>query len=316
MEIVRGELARPAPEDARILSDWIRNRHGAAVAAVLYYGSCLRKNTTEDGVLDFYVLVDSYAAVYDSRALVWGNMALPPNVFLLELPHAGRTLRCKYAVMTVRDFRAAAEARCLHSIIWGRFSQPSVAVWLRDETVRSLVELAVAEAVVTMVEHAATLLPGAGDKLDLAFEDLWQQGFGRTYSSEFRTEKPETIRQLYDADRSRYNRAAAAALREMALRGRLFVDELGLDGARLRWPAGDRSRIAHRWRSRLPRGKVAYVGRLLKSAWTFGDWVPYALWKLERQTGMHIEVSERQRRHPFVFGWPALVRVLLSKQLK
>ena len=54
---------------------------------------------------------------------------------------------------------------------------------------------------------------------------------------------------------------------------------------------------------------VAVLG-LLKTAFTFGDWVPYVLWKIERHTAVRVEVSERQRRHPLIFGWPVIFRVL------
>ena len=50
--------------------------------------------------------------------------------------------------------------------------------------------------------------------------------------------------------------------------------------------------------------------RLLKTAYTFGDWVPYVLWKLERHTGRTIELSPRQRRHPLIFGWPIILPLL------
>ncbi len=44
--------------------------------------------------------------------------------------------------------------------------------------------------------------------------------------------------------------------------------------------------------------------------------MPYALWKLERHTGTHIEYSERQRRHPFIWGWPLVFRVLRNRDLR
>ena len=50
--------------------------------------------------------------------------------------------------------------------------------------------------------------------------------------------------------------------------------------------------------------------RLIKSALTFGDWLPYALWKLNRHSGVTIELTERQRRHPLIFGWPVLIRLI------
>jgi hypothetical protein len=58
------------------------------------------------------------------------------------------------------------------------------------------------------------------------------------------------------------------------------------------------------------------VGQLLKTAFTFGDWLPYALWKLERHSGARLVASARQRRHPFLFGWPLLVRALRQRALR
>ena len=57
-ELVATELAEEAPPSARALGDAIR-RERSNVASILFYGSCLRKKT-DDGVFDFYVLVDSY----------------------------------------------------------------------------------------------------------------------------------------------------------------------------------------------------------------------------------------------------------------
>jgi hypothetical protein len=55
---------------------------------------------------------------------------------------------------------------------------------------------------------------------------------------------------------------------------------------------------------------------LLKSAATFGDWLPYVLWKLERHGGTRIELTDRQRRHPLIWGWPVLWRVLRRRDLR
>ena len=60
-ERVARELHESAPLPAQVLAEAIRERHGDVVAAVLFYGSCLRK-ATHEGVLDFYVIVDDYVA--------------------------------------------------------------------------------------------------------------------------------------------------------------------------------------------------------------------------------------------------------------
>jgi hypothetical protein len=109
-QLVHDELARAAPSAALKLSEVIRERVGPVVASIVFYGSCLRKQTSE-GVLDFYVLVDDYASASSSRWLAWAGAAFPPNVFYIERAGDGETLRSKFAVVSVRDFaRGAAPA--------------------------------------------------------------------------------------------------------------------------------------------------------------------------------------------------------------
>jgi hypothetical protein len=74
--------------------------------------------------------------------------------------------------------------------------------------------------------------------------------------------------------------------------------------------------LARRRRARRWLAKAIGTVQLLKSAITFGDWLPYALWKLERHTGTRLEPSERQRKHPFLFAWPLVVRVLAKRELR
>jgi hypothetical protein len=276
--------------------DLVRERHGDGVAAVLFYGSCLRGASAVEGVLDFYAIVDSYAAAYRNRLLAWTNAALPPNVYYVELEHGDRTLRAKYNVMTSADFARAATGHGLDAIVWGRFSQPFRIAYARDRRARESVIEAAADAVRTMVAMASNLL-GAGAAQDR--RALWSRAFAETYGTELRTESAERIAALYDADPAHYDLAADLAL------------------ADLRSGAHVRPRVSPRtWALRKRAAKLVYVPRLLKSAWTFGDWLPYALWKFERHSGEHIALSERQRRHPLVFGWPIIVRILREGMLR
>ena len=313
-ELVGSELARPAPEAAQHLADEIRRRHGEAVAAVVFYGSCLRKSTSE-GVLDFYVLVDSYREMYRSRALVWANSLLPPNVFYLEIASPLGTLRSKYAVMSTADFQRATSPATLRSSIWARFCQPASLVYARDPAARQAVIRAAAASVVTALELGLPLLPAEGESLRFRFDEFWQNTLRETYSVEMRTEAPETIRGIYAAAPERYDRAASDGLNALAEAGWLRWRSEG-DRAVVTLPPDRRRSAARAWRLRKPLRKAVYLLSLFKSATTFGDWVPYALWKLERHTGTHIEVSDRQRRHPFIWGWPVILRVLRQRILR
>jgi hypothetical protein len=309
--LARAELERPPPPDAALLAERIRARHGEATAAVVFYGSCLRRATPE-GVLDFYALVDSYRAAYASRRLALANALLPPNVFYLEARRGGERLRAKVAVVSVGDFGRAAAGRGLRSGIWARFCQPALAVQLRDAPSRDALVDAVVEAHLTAVRRVLPLLP-EGERV--GFEALWQRVFRETYAGEMRPEADAAIEKLYAADPARYDRAGASALRELAERSRGELRVELLDGGFRAWlPARRRARIA--WRLRRPAAKLAYAAQLVKTAFTFGEWLPYALWKLERHTGTRIEPSERQRRHPLIFGWPILWRVLARRELR
>lgn len=310
-EIARAELGRPAPPAAAALALRIRERFGPATAAVVFYGSCLRRRTTE-GVLDFYALVDSYDAAYASRRLALANAWLPPNVFYLEAECAGERVRAKVAVVSQQDFAHGAAGRGLRTGIWARFCQPALAAWVRDDAARAALVAAVVESHLTAVARVVPLLPRGKQ---LSWERLWQRVFHETYAGEMRPEADASIEKLYTADPGRYDRAGAAAIRELALRSpeRLRAEILA-DGVRIEHAPAPRSPLASRLR-RIA-AKAAYAAQLLKTAFTFGDWLPYALWKLERHTGTHIEPTERQRRHPLIFGWPILWRVLARRDLR
>jgi hypothetical protein len=313
-ELLDEELGRPAPEAAVRLAAEIRRRHGASVAAVVFYGSCLR-NRTREGVLDFYALVDSYAGAYRSRWLRALNAALPPNVFYLELETPEGTLRSKYAVISCADFEAATATGALRPSIWARFCQPAAIVWARDEAARRSVVRAAVASVITALRHGLALLPADGPELRFRWETLWQTTVCETYAAEMRPESPETIAAVFAAAPERYAAVSRLGLDALAAEGTLRW-RAGDDGAEVTLPEATRAQIARVWRRRKPLRKLVYLISLIKSATTFGDWLPYALWKLERHTGTRIELSERQRRHPFVWGWPVFWRVLVRRELR
>jgi hypothetical protein len=314
-ELFRAEHEVAVPPEASRMADEIRGRHGESVAAVLFYGSCLRKADVRGGVLDFYAVVDTYRLCYHSRLLALANAALPPNVFLVSIGEGEEEVHAKYAVISRRDFADGVTGRTLHSIVWARFCQPSRIVWARDESTRETLASACAEATVTMVRTSLALGgPLRGRPVDA--ETLWQAGFSATYATELRTESPETIRALYEAAPERYAKVGELAVRELALRGEIALCEAGEKEVLIDVPAAWQRHAADRWRRRTALAKAVYLVRLVKSALTFGDWLPYALWKLGRHTGARVELTPLQRRYPLIFGWPALIKLLASRKLR
>jgi len=313
--LVRDELVRPAPASAQAFAEELRRRHGASLAGVLFYGSCLRRGSDE-GVLDFYALVDDYRGAYRSHALRLANAALPPNVFYLELPRGDTRLRAKYAVFSLRDFARAVQLTSLRTGTWARFCQPTVCAHARDDAALAALVDSLCAAVESAVLRGLALLPGEGDVRDVTPEPLWLGLFRDTYASELRPESDAGPRAIYAADPPRYARALAAALDALAREGQVRVLETAVERWRVACPPGSLASARRRAALRRPLAKAAATVQLLKSALTFGDWLPYALWKLERHTGTRLEPSERQRRHPLVFGWPLIARVLWKRELR
>lgn len=325
--LVAGEQRRVAPADVQALAEAVRARHGDAVLGVLYYGS-LQRARDHEGVHDFYVVVDGYHRAYRGRpdrrdrprglartlVLSLANRTLPPNVFYFEMPHDGAVLRTKYGVISIRDFERATRPGYRHTMIWARFAQPFVLLAARDEAARRAIARCAAEAVVTLVQRIVPLLPAVRRRRSFHAGELWTRAFRETYRAELRTETADRAVRIYEAARARYDRASIEALRELERRGRLGVR---LDGPRLRvamrpW-ARWRGRVA--WVVRRPIGKALAIANLLKTSTTFGDWLPYVLWKIRRHTGVAIVPTPRQRRHPLIFGWPVIVRLLIGREL-
>ena len=71
---------RKASPAVQVLIDEILARHGQAAQGILFYGSCLRTGDDFDGLVDLYLLVDSYRNAYSGRVPALLNALLPPCI--------------------------------------------------------------------------------------------------------------------------------------------------------------------------------------------------------------------------------------------
>ena len=101
---LRNQDDRNVPAPLHHLCQALLNRYQKSVQAILFYGSCLRADSELDGIVDLYVLVDSYQSFYDTPFPALMNSLLPPNVFYIEVPFEDRRVRAKYAILSVKDF--------------------------------------------------------------------------------------------------------------------------------------------------------------------------------------------------------------------
>jgi hypothetical protein len=278
LRLIEEESVGPKPPAVVAVAEAARRRHGSAIVAVLLYGSCLREQDVEGKLVDLYLLADNYAALHGSPMARALNRVLPPNVYYIEHNLAGQRVAAKYAIVTLEQLERLVTQRTLQPYFWARFAQPTVVLWSSGEAVQRRVHRALGEAVRTMVGEALPLMPA-----EWTPALLWQRALAETYGSELRAERRDQPERLYQTYAPRYDRITEI------LCGR----EVGLVA-----PATESTLASRRWRWRRVLGKTLSVLRLVKASFTFEDGAAYLAWKIRRHSGVEIELTPWQQRHP------------------
>jgi len=252
---------------------------------MLYYGSCRREDTLE-GLVDFHVIVKDFSA------LPWGlgvaARLLPPNVYYLEVPTETGTLRCKYALLTQRQFLRGCSRLATFPYFWARYAQPMSLLACEHDETRALLASAMLGAAETLLVRTLPGLPGS-----VSGKALWQAALGHTYGTELRPEGAGRGDVIIERDLAFFEALAAPVLaREGAWRARSGP----------RW-----TRLT--WALRRVLGKPLALARLFKALLTFEGALDYGAWKLERHSGERIILTPRLRRFPWLFVWPELWRL-------
>lgn len=281
---VERQLAAPCPPEARLFAETLAREAGACAA--LFYGSVLRTGDL-DGVLDFYLLTEDRPA---HGWLGWAAKRLWPDVSFRQAEIGGRVLRAKVATMPLATFTAAAADGFLDTTIWTRFVQPSALAFAADPATAKTVREAVAAACETAARYAAALGP-----VEARAEDYWQALFRRTYAAELRVEKPGREREIIGFDPPRYHELLPLAWASAGIRF-VAADEV----LRPQQAAADTRRRITAWRRREAFGKPLNAARLVKAAFTFEGAARYAVWKIERHTGVVVPLTPWRERHPIL----------------
>jgi len=259
----------------------------AGALAVLFYGSNLRTGSLE-GVLDFYILLPG-----PQRERIW------PRVSYREWDHAGERLRAKIATMSLRQFANAAKGLSRDTTIWARFVQPSALVWQANEEARAEVTQALCAAAVTAGRLAAAVGPARGTA-----DDYWRALFRATYKAEFRVEKPGRENSILEVNAEHFDGLLPIAWNAGGMRFKR------MNGLFEPLPnSAERRRVLKWWSRRARLGKPLNLLRLAKATTTFDGAADYAAWKLQRHTGIALEVTPFRARHPLLAAPGALVEL-------
>jgi hypothetical protein len=201
--------------------------------------------------------------------------------------------------MTMAKFAEAAAGKTLDTTIWARYVQPSALLWQRDDQAGVTVAESVAAAARTAAQLAVALGPAQG----LA-GDYWRALFRSTYRAELRVEPPGREDSILAAHRDHFAGLLGAALGSAGIAyredGTTITPRLG---------EAERRRILAWWRPRRRLGKLLNAARLVRAVGTFDGAARYAAWKVERHTGVAVEVTPWRERHPLLAAPGVLWRV-------
>lgn len=299
VDIMRGEQIEPNARVEAVCRD-ISARHEDRVLAFIYYGSSLRDMDNPEKMLDFYVIVDSYRKTHKNPVRATLNTLIPPAVYYHEMEHAdGIMTTCKYSVMSIKAFEKRSSSRAFLSMTWGRFSQPCILLFPVSDGIRERLFAARANAVRHMANQTAPLFNAATSST--AF---WARGFRESYRTELRPESSDGRSvEIVEKYASRYK----------AILETLYgpPSETGL----FTLPDVSRARrlvCKFKWMMRRALGKPLGAIRVLNSAATFDGGLDYVLRKLSRHSGVTIDVTPSQRRHPLLWS-PVLAWKLYRK---
>ena len=285
-QILADEYIEPIARIKAVCAD-IRARHPGRVQGFVYYGSSLRDMEDPEKMLDFYVLVDSYRKTHKNPIRVVLNKLFPPAVYYHAMDHKdGVRTTCKYSIMSLPAFERRCSSSAFLSVTWGRFSQPCVILFPNDEAIETRILSARENAVRHMAAQTSPLFDGKATS-----SKFWARGFMQSYRTELRPESSEgRSEEIVLRYKERYD-----AIME-ALYGAPDAD------GQYTLPAGSRFGAQMKWFFRRFLGKPSTGIRIISSAFTFEGGFDYVADKLERHSGVKIEASESQRKHPVLWA--------------
>jgi hypothetical protein len=316
--LLRRHALEPAAADVAAAGRRLVEAGDGSVAALVFFGS-RRSQACPDArsAYDFFVATTDDAAFYRAlhargllrrspRLLRALGRVLPPSQVSLHLAgeDAATRLHVKGSVLEWEALRRETGPRRRDHFCVARLFQPTSVLHAAGEELRDQVLLALGGAHRATFEWVRPSLPPVFDA----------QTYGRTLlgvslAAELRPEPHGRAQALWEAQRAYLDEVYAALLRELARDGRLA--DAGPGRYRLAEPVtpAERRRVRRYFR----RSLVRATSRWAKHVVTFEGWLDYIVGKVERHTGRPLKLTRRERRLPFIFLWPRVIRHLRAR---
>lgn len=305
-----------SPLDARgaALLEEIVDAAGDSLDAAIFFGS--RRSgltTTSFSAYDLILSARDTRLLYErlhaaellarSPALLALLDGLPPTQ--IRVPSRTGDAVVKAAVVSTRALDRATSAERRDQFLAGRLFQDVHVVWARDAAARLAVDRAIASARDETLGWVAPDLPGRFDA-----EGYARQLLRTSFRFEVRPESADRADAVFESQRTALVRIFERVLAGLESRGRLARNA---DGTWSLSPVPSRGERARR-RLFLEWSRVRATLRWPKHAITFDGWLEYIVRKAERHSGQTIVLTPLERKAPFIFMWPRVIRFLLAQR--
>lgn len=281
--------------------------------ALIHYGSHAQQSAVSpDSARDFFVVLEAYRPAYRSLAATLDtrfhpgtasllNRVLPPNVLSVRDPGAAPVAKC--AVLSLADLVRGCSARARDQFVRGRLFQQIQLVWVRDAQARDAVTDALVEARRCTFGWVRPFLPPHFDTRAYCLEML-----RISYAHEIRPEGHERLAALLEDQSATLLPMYDVLLSDLATRGVLVR---AADGYRDAAPPRAWARARQKLWFKV--SKLRATLRWAKYIALYDDWLDYVVRKVERRSGVRMELTSRERRWPLIFLWPRALRFLVTR---
>ena len=280
--------------------------------AILLFGSQLvSASPGRFSAFDLVVVVERYRAFYDALATTgWSrrspalqaalNHVLAPNVIAFAPDGWEHGPVAKIMVLEPGPFARALSGRAPDHFMKGRLVQTVKVIYARDPASAAWIHGLISGARGDVLRWVGPFLHEPFTAADAAWCMLRV-----SYAGEVRPEADDRVRDVFEAQRPFLMAVLAQVLEDAKAAGQVITEDRGYWFTR---PPGalDRGQL----RLYFLRSKVRATARWLKHVVTFDNWLDYIGHKVERRTGMQIEITPWERRLPYLLLWPKVIRVL------
>ena len=287
---------------------------GTQVRAVLLYGSHLLDTAPDRySAHDLVVVVEEYLGMY--RELRRGGFThrpprlmaslarlLPPNVIAYS-PEGAEGPIAKCLIISARHFERELSARSRDHFMISRMIQEVGVLYVTDAAAGRWLDECLAAARRTVLDWAAPYVAAP-----FSAEELTREMIAICYRSEIRPESRSRASATFEAQRAFLVDAYDKLLADASGEGLVVREGHGYRCVRRPGPMDRLRRSAYFIFS-----KLRVTTRWLKHILTFENWLPYVVRKVERRTGLRVELTALERSLPLIFLLPRLFRVLRNR---